>query len=181
MKIIPGRSLIERANFKIRLYLVTFLISICSFTALFAGESNLLVPEKRVVQPVAYRLEKDNGWAVCHDMIKSLNNLQPSRASFNCELKFDPDLKQFSYPEWEELEIEDYWREVYDIESNVLQSKKLLSFENWKEQYIKDMKNGYTIRLGYQEKKIRFLFSPRLRKTQVCFEPGGKGLKITVN
>ena len=59
---------------------------------------------------------KPTGWNVCRDMVKNLDLLQQSDASFNCELKFHPSMTQFSEPDWEELKIEDHWELVYAIE-----------------------------------------------------------------
>ena len=56
---------------------------------------------------------KPTRWNVCRDMVKNLNLLQQSDASYSCELKFHPSMTQFIEPEWEELKIEDNWQLLY--------------------------------------------------------------------
>ena len=79
--------------------------------------------------------------AVCRDMVKNLDLLQQSDASFSCELKFHPSMTQFSEPDWEELKIEDNWELVYNIEREILSdniARSRLPFEEWIVRYKQD-------------------------------------------
>lgn len=123
---------------------------------------------------------KPTGWNVCRDMVKNLDLLQQSDASFNCELKFHPSMTQFSEPDWEELKIEDHWELVYAIERELFGGLgdrypriKEDSFVKWQEQYVRDMNNGYSWEQVGSNIKKRYLFRPSLRKTSVKFEQDG--------
>jgi len=117
--------------------------------------------------PLVFKLRENSDWTVCHDFVKSLNNVQPSKASFSCSVQFDSDLKQLGWPQWEELKIQDHWDEVYAIESIIYRNQTVPPFEIWKEQYLDDMRSGFA------SKFMRGVFHPRLRRARVRFEPEG--------
>ena len=120
---------------------------------------------------------KPTGWNVCRDMVKNLDLLQQSDASYRCELKFHPSMTQFSEPEWEELKIEDYWQEVYAIEHELLSRKRVprsvLPFDQWQQQYLEDMRAGHYLGKRIDGLELRYLFWPRLRMSKVRFEQNG--------
>ncbi|MFC1542820.1 lysozyme inhibitor LprI family protein [Pseudomonadota bacterium] len=123
-------------------------------------------PQKKLAA-YKFKLREDADRTVCHDFVKNLNKVQPVKASFSCSVEFDPEMKQLSWPQWEELKIEDHWDEVYEIESRIYRSQKIPSFGVWKKQYLEDM------HAGYARKFMRGVFHPRLRRTRVRFETGG--------
>ena len=123
---------------------------------------------------LVFRLEKDTGWTVCHDMVKNLNKVQPSLASFATELVFDPKMTQFSWPDWKELDIKDYLDVVYAIENKLMHinPSEAQSFDEWKKTYLADMKigaSGKVSRLGQKH----MVWRPRLRIARVRFEADG--------
>lgn len=91
-----------------------------------------------------FKLEKDTGWNVCRDYVKNLESMQPTTESLACEAKLDPKMKQFSQPDWEELNIEEYWDVVYTIEANWERSpaKKIPPLDTWRESFRSQMKSG---------------------------------------
>ena len=123
---------------------------------------------------VKYYQIKDTGWNVCRDMVKNLNKLQPSQASFWCKLRFHPDMPQFSEPEWEVLKIEDNWQMIYELSNYWVKTSDRLPFAKWRAQYLRDMQNGYI-----EGEKLpsgvsyRLPFRPSLRRAKVRFEQNG--------
>ena len=89
------------------------LLTLCCALALpvmvQAGEK-----QAKATQRAVHKLKNDRGWTVCRDMVKNLDLLQQSDASYSCELRFHPSMTQFSEPDWEELKIEDHWELVYN-------------------------------------------------------------------
>lgn len=128
---------------------------------------------------------KDSGWIVCNDLKKNLMKLQPSPAAFETGVPFHPSMKQFSYPKWQELNIEDFWREVFYIEqrldSNFLTREQHGEkyFDEWLQQYQEDLHNGVLSRFVEEQGKWhRWSLHPRLRMTQVRFEKDGPLLTV---
>ena len=116
---------------------------------------------------------KPTRWNVCRDMVKNLNLLQQSDASYSCELKFHPSMTQFIEPEWEELKIEDNWQLLYFLHKPTTHGKwgePLIPFAEWQAQYIRDMQAGYTDMTKLSGQTFRIPFHPRLRMTKVRFE-----------
>ena len=155
------------------------LLALCCALALpavaQAGEKQAQVKPR-----VAHKLIHDRGWNVCRDMVKNLDLLQQSHASFSCELKFHPSMTQFSEPEWEELKIEDHWELVYNIEREILSdniARSRLPFEEWIVRYKQDWQSGCYEAFGFgvaeSEKGKCFAFVPRLRRAQVRFSQNG--------
>ena len=136
--------------------------------------------QAKITRRVAHKLIHDRGWNVCRDMVKNLDLLQQSDASFSCELKFHPSMTQFSEPEWEELKIEDNWELVYNIEREILSDnlvRSRLPFEEWIVRYKQDWQSGCYEAMGIgvaeSEKGKCFAFVPRLRRAQVRFSQNG--------
>jgi uncharacterized protein len=121
-----------------------------------------------------FKLLKDTGWNVCNDLLKNYNKLLPTIESFACEIKFDPSMPQFSWPKWQELNIENYLDVIYAIESHILPGGKEPPFEVWRAQYLADMTTGLSWRKAYGGKLVRASFHPRLLQTQVHFESDGR-------
>ncbi len=107
----------------------------------------------------AFKLEKDTGWNVCRDLVKNLNKVQPTKASFFCEIQFHPDMKRFGWPEWTELDIEAHWNEIYAIESYTEKRRTIPPFDSWLEEYRGQIQAG--------------TIHPRLRQTAVRFVSQG--------
>ncbi len=136
--------------------------------------------QAKITRRVAHKLIHDRGWNACRDMVKNLDLLQQSDASFSCELKFHPSMTQFSEPEWEELKIEDNWELVYNIEREILSDnlvRSRLPFEEWIVRYKQDWQSGCYEAFGFgvaeSEKGKCFAFVPRLRRAQVRFSQNG--------
>ena len=155
------------------------LLTLCCALALpvmvQAGEK-----QAKATQRAVHKLKNDRGWTVCRDMVKNLDLLQQSDASFSCELKFHPSMIQFSEPDWEELKIEDHWELVYNIEREILSdniARSRLPFEEWTVRYKQDWQSGCYEAMGIgvaeSEKGKCFAFVPRLRRTQVRFSQNG--------
>ena len=155
------------------------LLTLCCALALpvmvQAGEK-----QAKITRRVAHKLIHDRGWNVCRDMVKNLDLLQQSYASFSCELKFHPSMTQFSEPDWEELKIEDHWELVYNIEREILSdniARSRLPFEEWTVRYKQDWQSGCYEAMGIgvaeSEKGKCFAFVPRLRRAQVRFSQNG--------
>jgi len=124
--------------------------------------------------PRTFKLLKDTGWNVCNDLLKNYNKLLPSIESFACEIKFDPSIPQFSWPNWQELNIENYLDVIYAIESHISFGKKLPPFEIWRAQYLADMPTGLSWRRAYGGKLVRASFYPRLSQTKARFATDGR-------
>ncbi|MFH0783567.1 MAG: lysozyme inhibitor LprI family protein [Pseudomonadota bacterium] len=173
--------------------LSTFLASMATISSTPAqaafSTANSQIPEevdRAQQQPSSkkytYKLKEDTGWIVCKDLQKNLNLVRPSKASFNSEIVFHPSMKQFSHPEWQELKIEDYWQEVYTIES-YLEYDRLLrlplkpglpSFDEWFQGYQEGLRRGFLPeRLGRPETAWQRSLHPRLRMARVQFEKDG--------
>lgn len=127
-----------------------------------------------------YKQKKDTGWNVCRDLVKNLEKVRPSKASFNSEVRFDPTMKQFSQPQWQELKIEEHWQEIYAIESYLENGwrlplpKGIPSFEEWFKGYQVSLKVGFLEKPQPQTGELtRRKLDPRLRMTKVRFESDG--------
>ena len=116
---------------------------------------------------------KPTRWNVCRDMVKNLDLLQQSDASYSCELKFHPSMTQFSEPEWEELKIEDHWQLLYFFDELHFRRDRARPFAEWQAQYILNMRAGYENSSWPNGKLVRLPFHPRLRMTKVRFEKNG--------
>ncbi len=102
-----------------------------------------------------FNLVEDFGWNICRDYLKSLGVVQPSTESIACETKFDPTMKQFGRPQWEELNIEAHWDIVYGIERVMAgRSKPVPAFEVWRDGYRANMMSG-----GIKPRLRRAIFS----------------------
>lgn len=170
---------------------VLLLLALCCSLILpamaLAGEKQAKATQRSVHKQGVYTYQKktDNDllkptrWNVCRDMVKNLDLLQQSDASYSCELKFHPSMTQFSEPEWEELKLEDNWQLLYFLLKPTLGCKwsdPLTPFAKWQEQYIRDMQAGYTDKKrlnGQTCKTFRIPFHPRLRMTRVRFAENG--------
>lgn len=117
---------------------------------------------------------KDTDRKVCSDLLKNYNKLLPPMESFACEIQFDPSMPQFSWPKWQELNIENYLDVIYAIESHILPGGKEPPFEVWRTQYLADMTTGLSWRKAYGGKLVRASFYPRLRQTKVRFATDGR-------
>ena len=155
------------------------LLTLCCALALppmaQAGEKQAQVKPR-----VKYHQYKDTGWNVCRDMVKNLELLQMPDDSYYCgELKFHPDMPQFSEPEWEELKIEDWLEEIHAMESGIGPgldpnfSRVELPFAEWKEQYLQSMEKGYFHLTRKNGSLLRYSHRPRLRMARVRFEQNG--------
>lgn len=104
-----------------------------------------------------YKLTKDKGWNICRAYVKNLEAVQPTKASLACEVKLDPNMRQFSRPKWEELNIEDHWDVVYFIETELEKSfsKKIPPFNVWRASYRSRIQSGE--------------IKPRLRQTSLKY------------
>lgn len=157
------------------LLLLTLCCALTPPAVVQAGEK-----QAKITQRVAHKLIHNRGWNVCRDMVKNLDLLQQSYASFSCELKFHPSMTQFSEPDWEELKIEDNWELVYNIEREILSdniARSRLPFEEWTVRYKQDWQSGCYEAMGIgvaeSEKGKCFAFVPRLRRAQVRFPQNG--------
>lgn len=102
-----------------------------------------------------FKLEKETGWSVCQDYVKSLEMLQPSKEALACETNLAPNMPQFSLPDWQELNIEEHWDIVYAIEANLKLDhiEELPPIETWR--------NNFRLRIQMGEIK------PRLRQARL--------------
>ena len=153
-------------------FILLVLILFCSLTVPFVAQAG--EKQAKVKPRVKYYQSKDTGWNVCRDMVKNLNKLQPSQASFLCRLRFHPDMPQFSEPEWEELKIEDNWQIIYDLSNYGVKTSDRPPFAEWQAQYLRDMQNGYAEgKILSSGVSYRLPFRPSLRRAKVRFEQNG--------
>lgn len=122
-----------------------------------------------------FRLRNDNGWAVCYDMIMNLNSMQPDIPSFATELVFNPKMKQFSWPDWQELNVLDYLDVVYEIENELmhLRPPKTMPFEEWKKKYLANIQAGAAGDFAVLA-RASAVWRPRLRMASVRLEKNGR-------
>lgn len=104
------------------------------------------------------------GYAVCETLVKMFNAQGASAFPFRCAIPLNPNVTQFSRPEWQELDIQQHLELVYRMESAINlwadpPWRTKLGFERWRELFNKE----------FFERKER----PRLLKTRLSVEDGG--------
>ncbi|ABA89505.1 hypothetical protein Pcar_2266 [Syntrophotalea carbinolica DSM 2380] len=124
-----------------------------------------------------FRFEKDTDCTVCRDLQANYQELNPAQSSFACEIPLNPANPQFSWPQWQEMIVEDHLDVIYTIESHLLHDD-LPPFEIWRSQYLADMAKGTSMRRAAGGKLVQACFNPRLRQTQVRFESDGRLEKV---
>jgi hypothetical protein len=155
-------------------------ILIIVFIVLFFANASCAMELQQTLPSNNFSLKEDTNLDVCQEYVKNLNNIQPDKISFSCDVKFAPDNEQFGWPKWQELNIEKYLDVIYSIETKIqpsaywLNKKKWPNYEEWRKQYLEEMRTGYAIREGFANKKVKYTFTPRLRTTQVRLEPEGR-------
>lgn len=124
-----------------------------------------------------FRFEKDSDCTVCRDLLTNYQELNPAQSSFACEIPLNPANPQFSWPQWQEMFVEDHLDVIYTIESHLLHGD-LPPFEIWRSQYLADMAKGTAMRRAAGGKLVQACFHPRLRQTQVRLESDGRLEKV---
>lgn len=112
-------------------------------------------------------LEKGADEQICRDFLANLKKIQPSETALACEVKLDPDMKQFGLPDWKGLGIKEYWDIAYDIEKRIsyfFYSNKEATKEKWLKDYTEKTRSGE--------------LSPRLRQARVKLAAGAPELTV---
>lgn len=99
-----------------------------------------------------YHLVLGNGTSICEDYLKQLNEFPLEDPAMICERKVKPTSAEFEKPKWEEIdlwqhldwvyEIDYYLRLVNSYSSYKTESKKDLSFDDWRKGYEAKVHSG---------------------------------------
>lgn len=158
-------------KYAVKSNLTTFMLTLALPALAMAGsnEQNLSSSASSTATDGKYefRLESGSNEKVCHDFLENLEKAQPAGASLACEVKLDPDMKQFALPDWKGLDNKEYVDIAYDIEQKIsyfFYSHKEATKEEWLKDYTEKIRSGK--------------LNPRLRQTRAKLAAGAPELTV---
>ena len=111
------------------------------------------------MDPSRYRLVEGNGYTVCEAFLKNLNAFPKDEPPMVCEQKIHPSHPEFTRPLWEEMNVQNNLKLIYQAESLMVRFTPSTTtpkpytpqpYEEWEKKYQQRIKSGEAI--------------PRLRK-----------------
>ncbi len=158
-------------KYAVKSNLTTFMLAFALPILAVAGsnEQNLTPSASSPVADDKYEFHLESGSheKICHDFLENLKKAQPSGVSLACEVKLDPSMKQFAFPDWKGLDNKEYLDIAYDIEQKIsyfFYSHKEATKEEWLKDYTEKIRSGK--------------LSPRLRQTKVKLADSAPELNV---